>query len=52
MQIVILGMLIKPGKPIDAFFHQRLSIYAPQLLFTELENNKVEIIEKSRLDAE
>ena len=57
MQIVIdanvlLAMLIKPGKPIDAFFHQRLQVYAPQLLFTELENNKDEILRKSFLTAE
>lgn len=46
---VILAMLIKPGKPIDAFFSQKTSVYAPQLLFRELENNKEEIIGKSRL---
>lgn len=47
---VILAMLIRPGKPIDAFFHQRLNVHAPQLLFTEFENNREEVIKKSRLN--
>lgn len=46
---IIMAMLIKPGLPIDLFFDHRLSLYAPQLLFEELENNKEEIMEKSRL---
>lgn len=46
---VIFAMLIKPNKPVDLFFDHRLSIYAPQLLFEELENNKEEIIQKSKL---
>ena len=49
---VILAMLIRPGKPIDAFFHQRVNIYAPQLLFTEFENNRNEILKKSKLNEE
>lgn len=49
---VIMVMLISPGRPIDLFFDHRLSIYAPELLFEELENNKEEIIEKSRLTEE
>lgn len=49
---IILAMLIKPGMPIDLFFDHRLSLYAPQLLFEELENNKEEIMEKSRLDSD
>jgi len=57
MQIVIdanilIAMLVKPGRPIDLFFDSRLSLYAPQLLFEELENNKEEIIKKSRLTDE
>ena len=46
---IILSMLIRPGKPIDAFFNDSLEIYAPQLLFKELENNKKEISNKSKL---
>lgn len=42
-------MLVKPGKPIDLFFDSRLDLYAPQLLFEEMENNKKEILEKSQL---
>lgn len=45
-------MLVRPGKPIDTFFDSRLSLLAPQLLFEETENNKEEIIEKSRLNGE
>lgn len=49
---IIIAMLVKPGKPIDFFFDSRLSLFAPQLLFEELENNKPGIIEKSRLTEE
>ena len=49
---VILAMLAVPGKPLDVFFNDKLNIFAPRLLFEELENNKLEIIEKSRLTAE
>ncbi|MBI2151997.1 PIN domain-containing protein [Candidatus Woesearchaeota archaeon] len=57
MQIVIdanvlMSMLIKPDEPIDSFFDSRLSLFAPQLLFEELENNKEEVMEKSRLNGE
>ena len=45
-------MLVKPGKPIDLFFDSRLSLFAPQLLLEELENNKEEILEKSKLNEE
>lgn len=45
-------MLIKPGKPIEVFFRDDLEIFAPKLLLTELENNKEEIISKSRLSKE
>ncbi|MBI3033294.1 PIN domain-containing protein [Candidatus Woesearchaeota archaeon] len=46
---VIIAMLVKPGKPIDLFFDSRLSIFAPQLLFEELEQNKEELMSKSSL---
>lgn len=49
---VIITMLISPGRPIDLFFDHRLSLYAPELLFEELENNKEEILDKSRLTEE
>ena len=49
---VILSMLIRPGKPIDTFFNQRLQICAPALLFSEFENNKDDALEKTRLEAE
>tara|TARA_Y100000310_G_C20285071_1_gene624464 strand:- start:17 stop:424 length:408 start_codon:yes stop_codon:yes gene_type:complete len=49
---VIMAMLVSPGKPIDLFFDSRLSLFAPQLLFDELDNNKEEIKEKSRLNSE
>ncbi len=49
---VLMSMLIRPGKPIDILFDSRLSLYAPQLLFEELENNKEEIIRKSILTPE
>lgn len=37
---IIIAMLISPGKPIDLFFDNKLHLFAPQLLFEELENNK------------
>ena len=46
---IIIAMLVRPGKPIDLFFDSRLSLYAPHLLFVELENNKEEIMEKTGL---
>lgn len=49
---IIIAMLIKPGKPIEVFFNEELEIFAPGLLFIELENNKEEIIEKSKLNKE
>jgi predicted nucleic acid-binding protein len=54
MQIIIdanilIAMLIKPGKPIDLFFDSRLNLFAPQLLFEELNNNKELIMNKSKL---
>ncbi len=49
---IIIALLIKPSRLIDLFFDGRLSLYAPQLLFQELENNTGEIIKKSRLTKE
>lgn len=49
---IIISMLIKPGKPIEIIFRDDLEIFAPKLLLTELENNKEEIISKSRLSKE
>ncbi len=49
---VIMSMLIKPGLTIDLFFLEELEIFAPNLLFEELERNKGIIIAKSSLDEE
>ena len=49
---IIIALLVKPGKPINLFFDSRLSLFAPQLLFEELENNREEIKKKSRLTEE
>lgn len=49
---VIMAMLIKPGKPIDLFFKEELEIFAPELLFKELENNRQVIIQKSMISEE
>ena len=49
---VIIAMLIKPSKIIDLFFNNRLEIFAPELLFEELGNNKEEIIKKSKIAEE
>tara|TARA_Y100000034_G_C6534283_1_gene230304 strand:+ start:51 stop:287 length:237 start_codon:yes stop_codon:yes gene_type:complete len=49
---IIIAMLVRPGMPIDLFFDSRLSLFAPQLLFEELKNNKEEIMRKSRLNEE
>lgn len=49
---VILAMLIKPSKIIDLFFNNRLELFAPQLLFNELDKNKELITKKSKLGEE
>lgn len=49
---IVISMLIKPGKPIDLFFSEELEVFAPELLFKELENNKDAIIKKSCLSQE
>ncbi len=46
---IVISMLIRPGKPIDLFFREELEIFAPELLFKELENNRATIQQKSFL---
>lgn len=47
---IIMAMLIRPGKPIDLFFHESLELYAPELLFKEVVRNIKTIEKKSRLN--
>ncbi len=49
---VIMSLLIKPGLNIDLFLLDELEIFAPKLLFEELERNKSIIIAKSSLNEE
>lgn len=49
---VLIAILVKPGIPIDLFFNIELEVFAPQLLFKEVENHRKEIIEKSQLTEE
>lgn len=54
MQLVIdanpvISILVSPGKPIELLFLEELELFAPSLLFDEIERNKEEIIEKSEL---
>ena len=49
---IIIAMLIKPGKPIDIFFKEWIELFAPSLLFEELENNKEIIAKKSYIGEE
>ena len=49
---IIMAMLIKPGKPIDLFFTEELEIFAPELLFKEVEQNAHVIGTKSGLNQE
>lgn len=50
---VVIAMLIKPVLPIEIFFREDIEIFAPELLFKELENNKEIVNKKSSLnDAE
>ena len=46
---ILMAMLVKPGLPIDLFFETRIDLFAPQLLFKEFENNKKELLKKSKL---
>lgn len=48
----IISILIKPGKTIDLLFIEELELFAPDLLFEELERNKYIIIQKSGLAEE
>lgn len=49
---IVVSLLISPGKPLDLFFNEELDLFAPKLLFIEIEQNKEEIIRKSRCDEE
>ncbi|MEK6938781.1 MAG: PIN domain-containing protein [Nanoarchaeota archaeon] len=49
---IVVSLLISPGKPLDLFFNEELELFAPKLLFIEIEQNKEEIIRKSRCDEE
>jgi predicted nucleic acid-binding protein len=48
----IISILISPGKPVDILFLEELELFAPELLFEELNNNKQLIIQKSKLSEE
>ena len=48
----IVSILISPGKPIGVLFLEELELFAPGLLFIEIENNKELIIQKSKLTEE
>lgn len=49
---IVVSLLISPSKPLDLFFNEELELFAPKLLFVEIEQNKEEILRKSRCDAE
>ena len=46
---VVMSILISPGDTLDLFLKEELELFAPALLFEELERNKAVIIDKSRL---
>ena len=46
---IIISMLIKPGKPTTLLFKEELELFAPELLITEINNNKQIIVKKSNL---
>mgnify|MGYP001567912922 CR=1 FL=1 len=48
---VLFRTLISPGNILNLYFDSKIELYAPERLKQEFENNKNEIIEKSRLDA-
>lgn len=57
MQIVVdanplISILIKPGEPIKLLALEELELFAPSLLFEELEKHQEEIIQKSALSFE
>lgn len=49
---IIIAMLLKSGKPIDLFFLEELELFAPELLFKELNSNKEVIIQKTAITSE
>lgn len=46
---VLFRTLISPGNILNLYFDSRIELYAPERLKQEFENNKNEILEKSRL---
>ena len=46
---IIIALLIKPGKPRELFFDNVLRLYAPELLFTELEKHEDMVTAKAGL---
>ncbi len=57
MQLVVdanplISILIKPGKPLELLFTENLDLFAPALLFEEIEHNIDMIIRKSCLNEE
>ncbi len=44
---IVISMLIRHGKTVDAFFSEEMTIYAPTFLLEEIYNNKCMIIGKS-----
>lgn len=44
---IVISMLIRHGKTVDAFFSEEMTIYAPTFLLEEIYNNKGMIIGKS-----
>ncbi len=47
---IIISLLIKPGKPLELFFHENLEVFGPGLLMEEINRNKAMILEKSGLN--
>ena|SRR3989344_6255300 len=49
---IVISMLIKQGKPIQLLLIGELELFAPELLFEEIEQNKKEILRKSEFTEE
>lgn len=49
---VIIAMLIKPGLPLELFYNDGLEIFAPKIVWEEVENNLITIHKKSDLNFE
>ena len=47
---IIMSILINPGKPLDTFFREEIEIFAPELLFEEIDANKDLIIKKTEFN--